>query len=92
MRAILLCLLALLLASCSPSEPEAPTSDTLTLTPQDDGSWIADFTFAEPASEWVFVRSRGDYRTSTWTALSENTSLIREDGFDRIRLTAPAKL
>gem|GEM_PF-2994524 len=87
--------IALLGAACSqdPADTSSsntatdPVRDQVTLTPQADGLWRADFDFAEPGTEWVFVRSRGDYRTSTWTPITDGAAVVRKDGFDRIRLS-----
>ena len=85
---------ALAIAACAPEpetkQPETPSRDTLTLSPLGDGTWRADYAFSEPRTEWVFARSRGDYRTDTWEAVGPGAEVVREDGFDRIRLDAPS--
>ena len=78
-------------ASFNPARPPEAARDALVLTPDADGTWTAQYAFAEVGTEWVFPRSRGDYRTSTWTSLSEGASIVREDGVDRIRLAEPGR-
>ena len=88
---LLAALAALAIAACA-GEPEPPSRDTLTLSPLGDGTWRADYSFAEPRTEWVFARSRGDYRTDMWEAVSDGAEVVREDGFDRIQLDTPATM
>lgn len=71
---------------------ESDTPDIkITLTQNNKLEWRVRYDFKEPQSSMFFWRSLGDYRTSTWTALSKDTHIDRFNGLDSIWFNEPRK-
>ena len=62
----------------------------VTVTPEEAGTWLVEYAFAEPESALIFWRSLGDYRRETWVSLSDGVRIAREGSFDTIVLDSPA--
>lgn len=97
--------LLVLLAACddtdrpfvTPSEREddaamLPGSGvTATLDRMEDGAWRVRYAFDAPQSVIFFSRSNGDYRTATWTPLSDGAAMARVGGFDAVLFDEPVE-
>jgi len=81
------------LAACTPDASSAPDTARLVLRPPSNGEaeWTAHYTFTQPRSEMVFLRSRGDYRTDSWRPLDRGVRLTRIGLQDHLRFDTPAR-
>jgi hypothetical protein len=64
----------------------------VTLTQNQKLEWRVRYDFKDPQVSMFFWRSGGDYRRSTWTALSKHTHLERINGLDTLWFDQPSKV
>lgn len=62
---------------------------TVVATELSDDAWRIDYHFSEPQSALIFARSKGDYRTTSWTPLGDAPAVERVDSFDAVIFETP---
>ncbi len=83
----LFCLL-LTLDGCSPLETQISQNETgrlnikTSITPSGNNLWSVKYELSETVTELAFARSRGDYRTSTWSFPDEDFLIKRLGDLD----------
>ena len=79
------------LTACTPNAGVQPGHLAhITVTPEEAGTWLVAFAFAEPESALVFASSAGDYRRATWTPLDTGVRLVREGAYDTVLFDQPS--
>ena len=81
-----------LLAGCRAEAPAAPVEGadiTVVATDLGTGSWQVDYIYSSPQKALIFARSKGDYRTASWTPLGDAPEVQRIGGFDALIFETP---
>jgi len=98
MRILILSFLTIFTTSCMQTDSSQLESQIrksnngmIQLDRQNNGSWNVTYEFKNPSTYYIFPRSNGDYRQSSWVSLDENTVLERHNDLDVLHLLEPEK-
>ena len=84
--------LAVIVAACTPTKPEAFIEDTditVIATEIDAQTWHVEFLLPTPQTGLIFSRSNGDYRTQSWAPIGDAPQVERIGNFDALLFEAP---